>query len=180
MRPTVSSSEIVHENPWYEIRHDVLTWPNGKPGNYFVAEFPGASCVICIDQNRILTVKQYRYAIDQDTIELPMGSLRKDETPLEAAQRELQEETGMTAASWKSLGHVFSLNGACKMPLHIFIAQNISKNNTKLDDSEHDLQSQWTPIPEWEEMIRQGKIVDVESLAPWLLYLRHTGEEAVM
>lgn len=167
--PIVSGSEIVHQNPWYRVRRDILTWPNGNPGQYFVTEFKGASCVICVRDGEILTVKQYRHTIERVTIELPMGGMRTDD-PLQTAKDELREETGYTAKQWKKIGFMYGLKGACRMPFHIYTASELEAGPTKLDESEVDLQAEWLPVQSWRSLIREGKIEDAESMAAWTLY----------
>lgn len=167
--PTVHSSEIVHQNPWYRVRHDRLTWPNGKRGEYFITEFSGAACVICVRDGAILVVKQYRHTIERETIELPMGGMRGDD-PLQTAQDELREETGYTASQWKKIGFMYVLKGACRMPFHIYTAEGLEAGPTKLDESEDGLKTEWLPIQAWRTLIREGRIEDAESLASWSIY----------
>lgn len=171
MKPTINSSSYIHENPWYKIRKDELTWPNGKPGQFFVAEFPGSTCIICIHNGSVLTVTQHRHTIDRTSIELPMGGRRKDEEPIDCARRELREEAGIVADSWKSLGSYFSLNGATNMEMHVFLAQDISEIENELDDGEIGLVAKWMPITDWNKMIQEGSMIDGESLAAWMLYV---------
>ncbi len=170
MKPKVDSSGYVHENPWYKVRHDRLTWPNGKVGQYFVAEFPGAACIICIRDGCLLTVEQYRYPIDRMSVEIPMGGLRPDEAPLAAAQRELREETGYEAVTWESLGQHDSMNGAIQMKVHTFVAEGLSECAQDLDESEHGLRVHWILLDEWRAMIRRGDVTDGDTLAAWMVY----------
>lgn len=169
-KPTVRSSEIIHTNPWFRIRHDILTWPNGNPGQYFVSEFPGASCIICVRDEKILTVTQYRHTMNGESIELPMGALKPGQSPLEGAKRELQEETGYQAAEWNELGSFFSLNGSCRNIMHVFAASDLTEVSTQREDSEADMTVNWLALTEWQRLIRKGKIGDGESLAAWLLW----------
>ena len=169
-KPIIHSSEIVHKNPWYQIRHDILTWPNNKPGHYFVTEFPDTVGIICIHEEKILTVNQYRHTIEKETIELPMGSLHPNEQPLEAAQRELREETGHQAAHWELLGSFFNLTGACRNLTHVFIASDLTACATAHDDSEDGMTSEWRDLADWRRLIRDGNITHGETLAAWTLW----------
>jgi ADP-ribose pyrophosphatase len=90
-KPVVHKTEIVHQNPWSLVRHHSLTWPNGKPGDYYVLELPDACCIIAIQNNQLMTVTQYRLPIDKISTEMPMGRIEKNETPEQGAARELDE-----------------------------------------------------------------------------------------
>lgn len=175
MKPTVTSSEIIHENPWYRVRHDKLIWPNGKPGNYYVSEYRPGVAILAIQEQRLLTVTQYRYTIDQVCIELPMGGSNEHETPLEAAKRELIEETGYRADELVPLGVINRILGSTAAPLHVFLATNFSQTSTRhLDDSEDGMSVEWRPISEWEVLIKENKIQDSDSIAAYGLYLLHS------
>lgn len=171
MKPTVISSEIAHTNPWYSVRHDELIWANGKPGHYYVAEFPGAVCLVCVRDAHILTIEQYRHPIGRTSRELPTGRLNPRETPEEAAQRELLEETGFHASRQTFLGKLWMLNGAAYMPLHVYLMEATGEAGKQtLDDAETGLVASWMTFSEWRHAIRTGTVHDGESIAAWCLY----------
>lgn len=170
MKPTRLSSEIVHKNPWYQVRHDRLEWANGIPGNYYIAQFNGTSGVICIQEDSILLVEQYRYTIDRLSIEFPMGGIKLGQTPLEAAEAELQEETGYRASALEQIGEVAILIGAAQNKLHIFLAKDVISGDTHREVSEEGMKTFWLPLTQWRQLIRENKIVDAETLAAWALY----------
>lgn len=171
---TVRSSSIVHKNPWYFIRRDEVVFPNGKPGEYFVAEFPGSAFVICIDNGKILTTKQYRHPTKTESLEFPGGGLKNND-PLETAKAELIEETGYTADTWTKLGVLSVMNGVCNMQLHVFAAEQVHRGEARLEASEEGMTTHWIPIDEWRMMIRNGKITDSESIAAWSMYREWKG-----
>lgn len=170
-KPTIHSIEIVHQNPWSLVRHHSLTWPNGKPGDYYVFELPEAACVICIKDNQIMTVKQYRLPIDEDSIELPMGRVESGETPEQAAKRELAEESGLKALNLRKLGIAHPANGAVKMTMHIYVCTQFEQTNQHLDIGEVGLEKNWMPIQAWKELIKTNQITDGDTLTAWALYL---------
>lgn len=171
MKSIVHASEIAHENPWYKIRHDKLTWPNGKPGNYYVIETPETACVIAEQDGKILIAKQYRHTLDAVSMEFPGGAIDKNETPAQAAARELQEETGLKADKLDELGTLQVLGGLGNIRMHVFHAKNLSETDKQHEDSEDGLECVWITKEEWEDAIRKGTSVDSESLAAWALYL---------
>ncbi len=179
MKPTCTSSKLVHQNPWYKVRHDELVWPNGKPGNYYVAEFNGAATAICIQDGKILTVTQYRYTVDEKSLELPMGTIEPGEDPTQVALRELAEETGVVAKTATSIGTFHGLNGSCRHIMHVFLITDIISQGQKqsLDDGEFDLTTEWMDIHDWRQAIREGRVKDGESLAAWAMYQEWLAKE---
>jgi 8-oxo-dGTP pyrophosphatase MutT (NUDIX family) len=171
MKPIVNHSEIVHQNPWYKIRHDKLTWPNGKPGNYYVIETPETACVIAERDEKILIARQYRHTLDAISMEFPGGAIDRNETPTQAAARELQEETGWKAGKLDKLGTLQVLGGLGNIRMHVFLATDLSETEKHHEDSEDGLETVWLTKKEWEDAIRRGEGVDSESLAAWVLYL---------
>ncbi len=177
MKPTVTSSEIAHQNPWYRIRHDTLLWPNGKTGQYFVAEILDGAMAVCVKDGCVLVTKQYRYTIDQETIEFPCGGMDPGEDPLSATQRELREETGYIARTWESLGSSYAQIGTGHDHVFHFLASDLERVSTELTDQieiNQGLQAMWMPIPEFEQAILQGTAVTQSTSTAWLRYLLHT------
>ncbi|HEU0051176.1 MAG TPA: NUDIX hydrolase [Patescibacteria group bacterium] len=171
MKFLVHSSETVHQNPWYHIRHDTFTRPNQTNGEYFVIEFPGSCFVIAKRNNDLLVCRQYRYTIDMDDLEFVGGRIDPGESPEEAAKRELKEEAGLKTASLRFLGKISVLNGAAKSWAHVFIADTFTSADPETEQDEFELKTEWMPITEFEKRIRQNEIVDAETLAAWALYI---------
>ena len=101
-----NTRRVAYENPWITIWHDEVTRPDGEPGIYGVVHFANLAVgVLALDDaDRVLLVGQHRYALDAYSWEIPEGGVPIGETPLEGAQRELREETGMDAATWREIG----------------------------------------------------------------------------
>ncbi len=177
MKPTLVSSEIAHQNPWYRIRHDTLVWPNGKPGNYYVAEILDGAMTVCVKDGCVLVTKQYRYTIDQETIEFPSGGRDEGEDLLVATQRELREETGYIAKNWTLLGSSYAQIGTGHDHVYHFLATDVER--APLDHGEQEevnqgLKAFWMPIPEFEALIRTTSTVPQGTMSAWLKYLLHS------
>src|SRR6478609_1426384 len=100
------STETVYENAWLELSHRDVINPSGNKGIYGLVKFKNQAIgVIPLDaEGNIYLVGQYRYAIDEYSWEIPEGGGALNADPLDAAKRELKEETGLVANKWTKLG----------------------------------------------------------------------------
>ena len=171
-KPTIHFSEIVHENRWYHIRRDGLTWPNGAEGEYFTITPPVGGClVIAEDRGQFLLVEQYRHPIQASSIEFPKGGITLGEPAKDAAERELLEETGLRTDPLTHIGTVQELIGAANYPIHIFATSNTwNGRGATRDETEFDLSARWVTEGELRMMIRKNWIQDSATLAAWSLY----------
>lgn len=171
MKPTVLSSEIVHKNPWNQIRRDKLVWDNdGRSGEYFVTEIGPGVIVVAVEDGKVLTVEQYRHPLGRTSIELIAGKCHQDEDPQAAAFREFQEESGYEASEMIPLGTIDALAGITDSVMHIFFARGLRQTVQNLDESEQGLRPQWILCNEWERMIQDGRVRESLSIASWMLY----------
>lgn len=130
------STEIVFKGKIFDIKHDEIELSNGAHSFRDVILHPGGVVIVAQKDDKILLVKQYRYAISQAIYELPAGKLEYGEDPLEAAKRELHEETGYVASRWESLGFIHTSAGICNEKLYLFKAQIDDFIGQKPDENE--------------------------------------------
>jgi 8-oxo-dGTP pyrophosphatase MutT (NUDIX family) len=160
------SSKVVHKNPFYQIRQDAVIKPNGSEGLYNVVEGRDAVLVIALDEHQnVYLVELHRYTNNNLSIEVPGGGI-DGQQPLEAAKRELKEETGLTAKSWKALGFVHPANGIIEGKNYIFLAQDLHQTSDNEQEEEGITKTLRVPIKEALLMVKNGKITDSETIAP--------------
>ena len=163
-------SRIVHQNPYYAVREDEVTRPNGKPGKYFVAEVQRAVFLVPVDEGgNILCIKLFRYPTQMESWEIPAGSIEDGESPLQAAKRELQEETGLTAKTWEHIGELQTSNSRTNGMGDVFICRSLQQTNQ--DERAEEGITELTPFSPAQvlDMIKNGDITDAVSLAPLMM-----------
>jgi len=152
---------VAYENPWITVWHDEVIRPDGVPGIYGVVHFANLAVgVLAIDAtDRVLLVGQHRYALDAYSWEIPEGGVPLGETPLEGAQRELQEETGVDAATWREIGRSHLSNSVSDELAVFFLATGLTAGTASPDGTEA-LDVRWLPFDEVLAMTLDGRITD--------------------
>lgn len=132
------SKEVVFPGKIIRLEHWQVALPNGEPALREVACHPGASAVVALDdEGQIILVRQHRIAVGRLTLEIPAGKLDSpDEDPFLCAQRELSEETGMTARNWQKLTCLETTPGFCNERIHIYLATGLEQGNCHPDEDE--------------------------------------------
>lgn len=144
---------------------ETVLLPNGATAELEVVHHPGGAAVVALDaENRVCLLRQYRHAVGGWLWELPAGKLDNGEAPLLCAQRELEEEAGMQAADWQSLGKIISSPGVFTEMVHLFLARALTTVPTRTEEHEV-IEVHWLPWVEALRMTQAGKIVDAKTLA---------------
>lgn len=160
------TSKIIYENPWMVVREDEVTNPGGGKNLYGHVQFKNvAVAVLPLDQDGCTRlVGQARYTLNQYSWELPMGGAPLDEDPLAAARRELREETGLTASSWREILRLHLSNSITDELGIVYVATGLSQGESAPEETE-DLEVRVVPLDEAIEMARKGQITDALSAA---------------
>ena len=162
------SSEMKFDGKLIKVTYDIAD-VNGKEAWREVVHHPGASAVVAIDEdNRIIMEKQFRYALNDYLLEIPAGKLDAGEDPLVCAKRELEEETGIIASEWISLGTIATSPGFCNEVIHLYVAKGLSKGEIHWDEDEYVEVERYT-FDELLQRIKEEKIKDSKSLSALLL-----------
>lgn len=164
------SSQIQYENPWIRVREDQVIKPNGEPGIYGVVSFKNKAIgIVPLDtEGYTWLVGQYRYTLDAYSWEIPMGgSPMGIEDPLTTAQRELKEETGLSARQWEFIGRLHTSNSVTDEEAFIYLATQLEAGEPAFEDTEV-LQILRLPLQQALDWIFNGKITDAISVAALL------------
>lgn len=163
---TILLTRPVYENPWISVvEHEVLN-PQGKPGIYGVVHIKAiATGVLPIDEDGCVTlVGQYRFPLKAYSWEMPEGGGDPAVPPLESAQRELAEETGLTAGEWRHLLTLHLSNSITDEVAHVFVAWDLVEGVATPEDTE-DLRVRRVPFGEAYAMAMRGEITDCLTVA---------------
>jgi len=157
--------KLLHQGQLISLYRDEVHLPDGRTTHYDTVRHPGGAVIVAVNSNReICLLRQFRHAVNGDIWELPAGCLEDDEKPIETAKRELLEETGWSAHSWKSLGNIIPSPGFCNEVLWMYKAEDLEIGKTAKDNDEF-LESYWLPMNKIHQMIRDGEIRDAKTLA---------------
>ena len=159
-----TSSQIVWSCPWYRVRKDGIITPNGRSGEYNVIESPTSVWIVPVTPaGEIALIYNYRYTVDAWGWEVPAGSVKPDQTELEAAVCELKEEVGgETNDPLVEIGRFYTANGICNEVGYHFLATGVTLTEPNHEATEV-MEIHAKPVDEVMAMVRNGRITDGNS-----------------
>ena len=169
----VLESEYLVRRPWLTARRDRLELPDGRIiPEYYVLEYPDWVNVIAITKDgQFVMERQYRHAARKISLELPCGVMEEGETPLEAAQRELLEETGFGGGQWKKLMELSPNPSAMSNTTHCFLAIGVEKIAEQHLDETEELSVLFMTKGEVKRMLNENQICQALMVAPLYKYI---------
>ena len=159
------SRRIAYENPWITIWHDEVSRPDGSPGIYGLVHFANLAVgVVVLDEDdRVLLVGQHRYALGEQSWEIPEGGVPAGETPIDGMKRELREETGVEASEWRELVRLHLSNSVTDEAGVVYLARGLSHGTSEPEPTER-IEVRWVAFDEALAMTVDGRITDAMSL----------------
>jgi 8-oxo-dGTP pyrophosphatase MutT (NUDIX family) len=162
----IRDTREIYDNNWIRVtEYDVIN-PSGGNGIYGKVHFKNRALGILVldDELNIYLVGQYRFVLDQYSWEIPEGGGPLDENPLDAAKRELKEETGLTADHWEKLLDFHLSNSISDEFGHVYLARGLHQGEARPEETE-DITVKKVPLEQAYQMVINGEITDSMSVA---------------
>ncbi len=177
----VVASHLVHRGRYLSLRVDTIERADGSRSEREIVGHPGAVAIVAVDgSDRLALVRQFRLATGGTLLEIPAGTLDvtvdgRVEDPERAARRELEEETGLRAETWRRLGSFWTAPGFATERMHLYLATDLAAASDRIGpDADERLELVWLPFAEVLEAALRGEIADAKSLVGifWYGWLR--------
>jgi ADP-ribose pyrophosphatase len=166
------SSKEVYKCDLFRVTEDHATDGKGYEIHRSIVRHAGSAVMMAVDaKKRVLLVRQYRLPAGMAMWELPAGRLDPGENPLQAAKRELAEETGYRARTWKKLVSFYASPGFVGEKMTIFLATDLTEGTAQPMDDER-IECRWFTSAEIDRMIQSGKLIDGKTMIGYLNWKR--------
>lgn len=162
------SGETVLNGIIINVEHDKVLLENGQEAMREVVRHRGAVAILAVEDGEILLVRQFRYPLNAELLEIPAGKLEAGEEPLPAAFRELKEETGGICGEMIPLGSYYGSPGICDEKIWLYFARITGRGETHPDEDEFLTLEKYTPA-QLDELIARGEVQDGKTLSALVL-----------
>ncbi len=169
----ILSSKTVYRGPVFRVTTDEVEEPGGVRVRRDLIHHSGSVVVLAVDDSgaspRVLLERQYRHAASQFLWELPAGRIDPGERELQAAKRELLEETGYTATKWRRILKFYASPGFVAETMAVYLATGLREGEAQPEEDEV-IQIRFVPLPTVVDMVMKGAIRDAKTIASvlWL------------
>jgi ADP-ribose pyrophosphatase len=168
----ITSTKEVYRCSLFWVTEDKAEDPNGWKIERSVVRHRGSAVMMPVDaRNRVLLVRQYRLPAGQELWELPAGKVDEGENVLQAAKRELIEETGLRAKKWKKLVTFYPSPGYVEEKMTIFLATELTEGKAQPMEDER-IETRWFAKKELRRLIAKNKILDGKTMIGFLHWAR--------
>jgi 8-oxo-dGDP phosphatase len=167
------SSSVVYSDRWIRLRRDEIERRDGSKGTYAVVDRADFALVVPVEDGGFHLVEEFRYPIGRRTWSFPQGGFPDGQTGTleELALLELAQETGLRAGALAPLGTASIAHGMSSQFGHYFLATDLVPGPPDRELEEQDMRQAWVERTEFEQMVRDGRIVDNSSLSAYGLLL---------
>jgi ADP-ribose pyrophosphatase len=176
----ILSSKTVYRGPVFTVTTDQVEEPGGVRARRDLIRHSGSVVVLAVDDSgatpSVLLERQYRHAATQFLWELPAGRIDPGERELQAAKRELLEETGYTASRWRRILKFYASPGFVAETMAVYMATGLRTGEAQPEEDEF-IQSRMVPLPTAVSMVMKGTIKDAKTIAS-VLWLDRTSRAA--
>jgi 8-oxo-dGTP pyrophosphatase MutT (NUDIX family) len=171
------SGEVKYDNRWISVTEFQVINPGGGKGIYGKVHFKNKAIgIVPVDKDlNTWLVGQFRYTLNEWSWEIPEGGGPMGEPPIECAKRELKEETGITAKTWRQIIRLHNSNSVTDEEGFVFMAEDIEHGENSLEETEADLKVWKLPVKDALQMVIDGKITDSMSVMGLLMVARLKG-----
>jgi len=182
----IVGSRLIHRGRYIEFRVETIERADGSRSTRDIVGHPGAVAILALDDHdRLLFVRQWRVPANRALLEIPAGTLDVHdgivEDPDIASRRELEEETGQRASTWRKLSTFWTAPGFASELMHLYLATGLTAalgDDRLQPDADEHLELRRVPLDEALRMVEDGSIADAKSILGvlWLDRLRRSGE----
>lgn len=169
---TTIQTESIFKGRVISLQVDTVNLPNGKTATREIVKHPGAVAVLALHEGKMIVVEQFRKPLERSLVEIPAGKLDAGEQPIEAARRELEEETGFRCDSLRPVCSFYTSPGFADEILHLYLADNLVPGEVHLDEDEF-LDIQLITLEQAQQFIADGSIRDAKTITAvyaWQVY----------
>ena len=173
----VLNSEYLFRRPWLTVRRDCVELPDGRQNpEFYVLEYPDWVNVIAITEDgKFVMERQYRHGLGKTCFEIPAGVIEEGEDPLDAAKRELMEETGYGEGKWRKIMTVSGNSSTTDNLSHCYVAEGVRKISGQHLDSTEDLEIVLLDTAQVKDLMVNDQIKQALMAAPLWRYFSEQG-----
>ncbi|HEY3357414.1 MAG TPA: NUDIX hydrolase [Polyangia bacterium] len=174
MRKAISSDEV-YRGRVVTVRREMVASQSGPPRLQDVVLHPGGVVIVAELEGGVVFVRQHRYVVDEELLELPAGTREPDEAPEVTAARELEEEAGLRAGALEKLAEFYAAPGYCTELLTVYVATELTEATTAAPDEDELITRVRLTREEAVRAAADGRIRDAKTIAALLLYVARAG-----